>query len=77
MEPKLNEARKKLARLRCEQQLKLELDFADQTGIRLRLKESRQQTMNRTFDEHETYVRETLTTEDSAFVRVAAVFRGD
>jgi len=77
MEPKLNEARKKLAHLRGEQQMKLELDFADQTGIRLRLKESRQQTMNRTFEEHEAYVRETLTTEDSAFVRVAAVFRGD
>ena len=77
--PKLKEAQQKLLQLRGAQQMKLDLDFAEDglSGIRLRQKEMRQTRIDRTFEEHEQYVRDTLTTEDSAFVRVAAVFRGE
>jgi superfamily II DNA or RNA helicase len=77
MEPKLEKARQKLAQLRGAQQTKLEDDFRDGTGIRLKLKQQRQHAIDHTFKEHEMYVRETLTTEDAAFLRVAAVFRGE
>ena len=80
MAPKLHDAQAKLERLRIAKQNQLELDFQDMPhsgGLRLRQKEDRQRRLNKIFDEYTEYVRDTLTTEDSAFVRVAAVFRGE
>jgi SNF2 family DNA or RNA helicase len=72
----LKAARHKLSQLRQAKQLKLEEIYADASGISLKRKELEQTRADNVFAEHEAYVRDTLTTEDAAFVRVAAVFRG-
>lgn len=79
LEPKLVEAQQKLARLRVAKVHQLELDFQEGNlaGIRLRQKETRQRTIDRVFASYTEYVKDTLTTEDAAFIRVAAVFRGE
>jgi ERCC4-related helicase len=76
MSDELGKASEKLTRLRHAKQLKLDETFADASGITLKRKEMEQTRADLVFAEHEAYVRDTLTTEDSAFVRVAAVFRG-
>jgi hypothetical protein len=37
----------------------------------------REREIERIFDDYKKYVQDTLTTEDAAFIRVAAVFRGE
>jgi hypothetical protein len=76
MTGRLRAASEKLKKLRGEKQLKLDEMFADAAGIQLKRKAMEQSEADRNFNEHEVYVRDTLTTEDSAFLRVAAVFRG-
>ena len=79
LEPKLAAAEAKLSALRTAKQRQLEIDFQDGSlaGIRLRQKEERQRRIERIFAEWAGYVRDTLTTEDAAFVRVAAAFQGE
>jgi len=76
MSRELQQAREKLIQLRGAKQLKLDESYAEASGITLRRKELEQTRVDQIFEEHERYVQETLTTEDVAFVRVAAVFRG-
>jgi hypothetical protein len=79
LRPKLEQAQAQLDSLRTAKQRQLDLDY-DQgqlAGIRLRQKQQRQSRIDRIFAEYTQYVRDTLTTEDAAFVRVAAVFRGE
>jgi len=77
--PKLAGAEAKLKTLRTAKQRQLEIDFQDglTAGIRVRQKEERQRRIDRIFTEWSSYVRDTLTTEDAAFVRVAAAFQGE
>jgi hypothetical protein len=79
LQPKLEQAEAKLDRLRTAKQRQLDLDFneGELAGVRLRQKQQRQNRIDRIFAEYTQYVRDTLTTEDVAFVRVAAVFRGE
>ncbi len=76
MTDELTLAREKLQALRREKQLRLDQTFSDAAGIALKRKEMEQNRVDQIFAEHEAYVRDTLTTEKFAFVRVAAVFRG-
>ena len=78
MQPKLEEARRKLERLRKAKHHQIELDFKEPSaGLQLRKKLAKQRTIDNIFDDYARYVHDALTTEDSAFIRVAAVFRGE
>jgi hypothetical protein len=70
---------KKLEQLRTARRAQLDIDFGDTSvaSIRLRQKESKQRRIDEVFADWAAYVRDTLTTEDAAFLRVAAVFRGE
>ena len=46
-------------------------------GVRLRLKQAKERKIDAMFANWTEYVQDTLTTEDAAFLRVAAVFRGE
>ncbi|HEY6342764.1 MAG TPA: DEAD/DEAH box helicase [Bryobacteraceae bacterium] len=76
--PELKATREKLDRLRAEQHRQLELEFQGENlaGIQLRRKQTRERGINCVFDDTTAYVQDTLTTEDAAFLRVAAVFLG-
>jgi hypothetical protein len=77
--PKLAEQERKLASLRSARQQTLNTDFKEETlnKSRRRKKESEEAEIDNAFNDYTRYVRETLTTEDAAFIRVAAVFRGE
>ena len=45
-------------------------------STQLRKKEEKARQIDRTFHEYEEWVRDTMTTEDQPFIRVAAVFLG-
>jgi hypothetical protein len=77
MLPKLEAERKKLEALRTAKKRQLEIDFGEGSlgGIRLRQKQARERKIDATFTNRTAYVQDTLTTE--AFLRVAAVFRGE
>jgi superfamily II DNA or RNA helicase len=79
MAPKLAAEEQKLEHLRVARRAQLDIDFGDTSlaGIRLRQKESKQRRIDEVFADWTAYVRDTLTTEDAAFVRVAGVFRGE
>ena len=79
LKPKLDAAASKLEGLRKAKQAQIEFEFsdADLVPLRLRQKHSKQARIDRLFSQHRAYVEDTLTTEDAAFLRVAAVFRGE
>lgn len=79
MHPKLDSERQKLEALRTAKKHQLETEFADGpvAGVRLRLKQSKERKIDTSFRNWTAYVQDTLTTEDAAFLRVAAVFRGE
>lgn len=78
MQPKLEEARRKLQRLRKAKHQQIELEFEKASaGVQLRRKQAKQRNIDSIFDDYTRYVQDALTTEDSAFLRVAAVFRGE
>jgi hypothetical protein len=79
MLPKLAAERRKLEALRVAKKQQLESDFSEGAlgGIRLRQKQARERKIDATFTNWTAYVQDTLTTEDAAFLRVAAVFRGE
>ena len=78
--PKLEEQRRNLERLRGAQGAQLEIQFpADDTlkGVRLEKKEAAARAVERTFDDYTRWVADTMTTEDHASIRIAAVFVGE
>jgi hypothetical protein len=75
--PKLADMRSRLEALRTAKHHQLDLDFEDAVGIRLRQKQTKERKLERIFAEYAEYVQDTLTTEDAAFLRVAAVFKGE
>jgi Helicase conserved C-terminal domain len=79
MLPKLEAERQKLEGLRAAKRQQLEIDFGEGAvaGIRLRQKQARERRIDAVFASWTAYVQDTLTTEDAAFLRVAAVFRGE
>ncbi|MBI3681126.1 MAG: DEAD/DEAH box helicase [Acidobacteria bacterium] len=79
MLPKLEAERQKLEALRTAKKQQLEIDFGEGAagGVRLRLKQARERKIDAIFANWTAYVQDTLTTEDAAFLRVAAVFRGE
>jgi hypothetical protein len=79
MLPKLEAERQKLESLRTAKKQQLEIDFGEAAlaGIRLRQKQVRERKIDAIFADWTAYVQDTLTTEDAAFLRVAAVFRGE
>jgi ERCC4-related helicase len=79
LEPKLEKERQKLDRLRSAKKQQLDSDFGDGplAAVRLRLKQSKERKIDAIFVDWTAYVQDTLTTEDAAFLRVAAVFRGE
>lgn len=75
--PALSTHLEKLKRLKERQTGQLDLDFPDGEalrGVRRAKKEERGREIDRVFDEHVTWVRETMTVEDRPFLRVAALF---
>lgn len=81
MQPRLTAELEKLQRLRDRQHEQLELDFRDESAAfretRLRKKDEKARHIDRTFHEWEAWVRDSMTTEDQPYLRVAAVFRGN
>ena len=79
LKPKLDAAASKLEVLQKARQQQIEFEFgdADLMPLRLRQKQARRLRIDKMFRQHRAYVEDTLTTEDAAFVRVAAVFRGE
>ena len=81
MQPRLAIELEKLQRLHDRQHKQLELDFRDEGAAfretRLRKKDEKARHIDRTFHEWETWVRDSMTTEDQPYLRLAAVFRGD
>ena len=71
--------RDKLEALRAAKHRQLDVDFHEEnlSGIRLRQKQMKERQIDRIFADYTAYVQDTLTTEDAAFIRVAAVFRGE
>jgi superfamily II DNA/RNA helicase len=80
MQPRLAAELEKLQRLHGRQHEQLELDFRDEGAgfreTRLRKKDEKARHIDRTFHEWETWVRDSMTTEDQPYLRLAAVFRG-
>jgi hypothetical protein len=71
--------REKLERLRVAKHHQLSLDFHEDklVGIRLRQKQVKERKVDRIFADYTAYIQDSLTTENAAFIRVAAVFRGE
>lgn len=79
MKPMLDEHLEKLRLLKTRQFVQLELEFPEDAqlkGRRANRKLQRQREIDRIFSEYETWVAETMTTEDEPFLRIAAVFTG-
>lgn len=81
IQPRLAAELEKLQRLHDRQHQQLELDFRDDGAAfretRLRKKGEKARYIDRIFHEWEAWVRDSMTTVDQPYLRVAAVFRGD
>jgi hypothetical protein len=69
-----------LTRLRERQGEQLEKDFPEAAGLnrmQRAKKDERQRQITRVFDDHVTWVKETMTIEDVPYLRLAAVFSGE
>jgi hypothetical protein len=77
--PRLTDMQGNLEALRAAKHRQLDVDFHEEnlSGIRLRQKQVKERQIDRFFADYTAYVQDTLTTEDAAFIRVAAVFRGE
>jgi superfamily II DNA/RNA helicase len=77
--PKLESERQKLEKLQIAKKQQLDMDFGDGglAAVRLRQKQAKERKIDAIFADWTAYVQDTLTTEDAAFLRVAAVFRGE
>jgi len=77
VEPKLAETRRNLERLKQRQREQLDLQFPDDgtlKGTRLDRRREQERTIERRFRDHEEWVADTMTTEDSPYLRIAALF---
>lgn len=72
-DPKLNIELEKLDRLQAEHDRQLELDFGD-NNRRVSEKERKKRETEKIFDEYLTWIEDVMTTEEQAYVRIAAVF---
>lgn len=77
--PELAAAQQKLEHLRAAKYHQLAIEFEEENlaGIRLRQKQVKERKIDHIFADYTAYVQDTLSTEDAAFIRVAAVFRGE
>jgi superfamily II DNA or RNA helicase len=78
--PRLNEQLTNLERLRKRQVGQLEMEFPEgetMKGARLEKKHARRRAIDELFDDYLRWVEDTMTTEDSPYIRIAAVFVGE
>ncbi len=78
--PRLNEQLTNLERLRKRQVGQLELEFPEgetMKGARIEKKQQRHRAIDKLFDDYLRWVEDTMTTEDSPYIRIAAVFVGE
>ena len=79
VEPKLEKQRQSLGALQERQLSFLESEYPDDARlntVQRNKKQERQRRIDQAFADYRRWVEETLTTEDSPFLRVAAVFIG-
>jgi superfamily II DNA or RNA helicase len=80
MEPKLSAQLAELDRLRTRRLKQLEFDFGDLSSasrIAVSKKEAARRRVEDLFTGYQEWIRETMTTKDSPYIRVVAVFRGE
>jgi hypothetical protein len=80
MEPKLQHHLEELGKLKSRRLAKLQLDFGDllpTAHLQLSRKEAEQRRIEALFTEYQTWIKETMTTEDKPYVRIVAVLRGN
>jgi hypothetical protein len=78
--PQLNDQFERLKELRGRRFDQLELRFASAVQIstrQLNKKERERREIEKTFNDWQTWVEETMKTEDNAYIRVVAVLRGE
>ena len=78
-QPILESQQRRLEQLRAqhENQLQLDLERSDQPeAFKARLRDERQAHINRVFQDHQDWLINTQTTEDTPYLQVAAVFTG-
>jgi len=79
MNPKLDEQLKALERLKQKQYQQLELFVSNgkqPEKLRQSRKEKKQREIDRVFEEYRTWIKETMTAEDSPYLKVVAVLTG-
>ncbi|MFZ2654075.1 MAG: helicase-related protein [Victivallales bacterium] len=76
--PKLEKHLGELASLRKKHFEQLEFEFKDakSSGVRLSRKEEEKRRIEKEFENYSEWIRETMTTEDKPFIRIAAVLKG-
>jgi hypothetical protein len=80
MQPKLQHHLEELSHLKNRRLAKLQLDFGDllpTAHLQRSRKEAEQRRIEELFTEYQTWIKETMTTEDKPYVRIVAVLRGD
>jgi superfamily II DNA or RNA helicase len=79
MQPKLQEHLADLSRLKSRRLEKLQLDFGDLSPtarIQLSRKQTEQRRIEDVFADYQSWIEETMTTEDKPYIRVVAVLLG-
>jgi superfamily II DNA or RNA helicase len=80
IQPKLQHHLEELSDLKSRRLAKLQLDFGDllpTTHLQLSRKEAEQRHIESLFTKYQTWIEETMTTEDKPYVRIVAVLWGD
>ena len=80
MQPRLHEHLAELSRLKNRRLEKLQLDFGDLSPtarLQLSRKKAEQRRIEAPFANYQSWIEETMTTEDKPYIRVVAVLRGD
>jgi hypothetical protein len=80
MQPKLRDQLTELRNLKSRRLNQLELDFgalAPTAHVQLSRKKAEQRQIEALFAEYQTWIEETMTTEDKPYIRIVAVLRGE
>jgi hypothetical protein len=80
MQPKLQHHLDELNSLKSRRLEQVQRDFGDLTPtarLQLSRREAEQRRVEALFTEYQTWIKETITTEDRPYVRIVAVLRGD
>jgi hypothetical protein len=80
MQPKLQHHLDELNSLKSRRLEQVQRDFGDLTPtarLQLSRREAEQRRVEALFIEYQTWIKETITTEDRPYVRIVAVLRGD